>query len=337
MRILIGCPVPVMAIAGPATIARELSASFKEAGDDVRVITFSKFERKLPYILRLVAFAVRAFVACWWAERVLLLDPASTGPALMFVSNLLARPTVLRIGGDFLWESYVERTTTPILLSEFYTAPRKLTFRESTIRRATIYTLHHSTRIAFTTEWQRALWRVPYGISMPKTVVIENALPAREAVPVTGKVFLSAHRNTTIKNGALLERAWKRVLEKHPDAVIDTQERAPEEYRDALKDAYAVIVPSLSEVSPNAIYEAVRFGKPFITTRDTGIYEEFKTTGLFIDTREEDAFVTAVDTLMDPKGYEEVQARTKAFTKVRAWMEVATEFRSVLESARLHP
>jgi hypothetical protein len=59
MRILLGCPVPVDTVAGPATVAREFIASFRGKGDNVRVATFTSFERTLPLPLRHVVFFVR--------------------------------------------------------------------------------------------------------------------------------------------------------------------------------------------------------------------------------------------------------------------------------------
>jgi hypothetical protein len=304
--------------------------AYKAAGDDVRVITFNGFERALPLPLRHAVFFLRAFNASGWAESILLLDPASTGPALALLASLRGRRTVLRIGGDFLWESYIERTHESILLSEFYTAPRELSRRERLIKKATEYTMKRVSLIVFTTEWQRALWEKPYGLDISKTRVIENGLPSREPSPATSLTFLCAQRASRVKNAEVVPIAWEQVKKTHPEAILDTKERSPAAYRAALASCYAVILPSLSEVSPNAIYEAIRFGKPFITTKDTGVYKSFHDLGEFVDTRSPDAIGQAILRLLDPDTYKAIQERQKAFTFVRNWSAVALDFKNVL-------
>ncbi len=133
-----------------------------------------------------------------------------------------------------------------------------------------------------------------------------------------------------IKNGAIMKDVWKRVTDVCPGAVLDDIQRPPAEYREAIKQCYAVIVPSLSEVSPNAALEALRYGKPFIATKDTGIYEELKDAGMFVDTRDADALAEAVISLMNPTNYQRACERMNAFTTVRSWESVATAYRETL-------
>jgi glycosyltransferase involved in cell wall biosynthesis len=77
----------------------------------------------------------------------------------------------------------------------------------------------------------------------------------------------------------------------------------PEEHEARLKTAYAVIIPSLSEVSPNTAIDAIRLGKPVIVTEDTGLRELLQDVPLYVDTRSEAALVTAIENLLDPQFY----------------------------------
>ncbi len=330
MRLLIASPVSLDSVAGPATVGRELLRTFRAQGDLTRCITFSNFERRLPLGFRHVVFFLRALPNVLWCESVLLLDPASTGPALALAARILSRRSVLRVGGDFLWESYVERTKEPVLLSEFYTKPRTLSLRERFIRMATLLTVRCTRVVVFTTEWQRALWKHPYQLDVSRTQVISPVLPERDPRPATAPVFLSAHRTMRIKNGLVMNDVWKLVRQTHPEAILDTNERDAMAYQEALRNCYAVIVPSLSEVSPNVVFEAIRYGKPFIATRDTGIFEEFKDVGIFVDTRDPEAIAHAVTGLLDATTYQNACARLEAFTVTRTWKEVASAFRSAL-------
>ncbi len=332
MRILIACPVPPHEIAGPATVARELAKVFGAEGDEVTFITLSPFEKRLPIGIRQIALFIRALSKVRRVDGVLLLDPASTGPALALAAHLLKRSSVLRVGGDFLWESYVERTQEPILLSEFYAAPRSLSIREKLIKAATVRTLRLASVLVFTTAWQRDLWKVPYQLSESRLRVVPPTLAPRTLHEATGQVFLAAHRGMRIKNGAVMQSVWEQVVAVHPEAVLDRRMRTSEEYQRALADCYAVIVPSLSEVSPNAVLEAIAYGKPFIATRDTGVREELSELGLFVDTRDPNAIAEAVNALLTPEVYRQFTARIAAFDTVRSWPDVAKELRAALVS-----
>lgn len=331
MRFLIGCPVPPMAAAGPATVARELECTLVEGGDEVEILTFSPFERRVPTPLRQVLFFLRAYRSVKRAERIILLDPASTGPVLAVLAEFFGRPSILRIGGDFLWESYVARTGEQITLSEFYLVPRSLSVKERWIRRATRFTLRKVTKTAFNTEWQRALWRVPYHVSAHRTLIIENMLGERSFSEAKGHAFLYAARNHPVKNSAIIKTVEKDIVAAHPEVVFDSHERTPEEYEKALADCYAVVLPSLSDVAPNALYEAVRRGKPFVATQDTGVHKEFKEFGIFVDTRDARALSEAIVELLRPGRYEAFRTSMRDYTMTRTWSEVANDFKKAFQ------
>ncbi len=332
MRILIASPVAPHAIAGPATVARELARALGLGGDIVTFITFSRLERNLPLPLRHLVLFFRAAPKVMHTDALILLDPASTGPALALLGKLLRRTSLLRVGGDFLWESYVERTGEPLLLSEFYTVRRRLTLRERGIRLATRFTLRLVDTVVFTTDWQRALWERPYALAQTRTHVVPPVLSPRTGHPPTGVVFLAAHRASRVKNADVLNEAWAHIRTERPEVILDQHPRTALAYQEAMRDCYAVIVPSLSEVSPNAVLEALAYGKPFIATADTGIREELAALGLFVDTRNAHAIESAVATLLDPGVYAEFRARIFAFTTVRTWKDVASALRTVLVS-----
>lgn len=326
MKILILTPMNANALGGPAAVARELAQAWSD--DTVEIVSFSSFERALPQVLRQGTLLVRLLLRPR-PDVVLLFDPASTGPAGAFYARLLGIPSVLRIGGDFLWEAWVERTRTPLLLSEFYTQPRVLSLHEQLIRLATRLTLSLASTIVFTTQWQRELWAAPYHLDEMKVKVIANGMPVRPHGIPKGTVFLCAGRPTFIKNLTHVADLWPELQKEFPQAVLDTSVRAPHEYEAALMQAYAVIVPSLSDVSPNAILEAIAAGVPFITTRDTGIYPEYAQTGAFIDTRDHAAMLTALRTLLSPDGY---RVATEALAKapLRTWKQAARDWRAML-------
>lgn len=335
-KILIASPLPLAAVGGPATVARELSAAYTAAGDHVTLITLSPLEKRLPIGIRQGVLLVRAIPQVAWADAVLILDPATTGPAIALLARLFRKRSVLRIGGDFLWETYVNRTRTPVRLSEFYTMPRALTMRERFIRAATSFTLRHVDHVVFTTAWQKRIWERPYGLTQYATSVIANAIPpaTETSFDATKKIFLAASRGPYLKNHELLERLWPRISAAHPEAVLDATPRSPEDYHQALASCYALLLPSISDVSPNVVLEAIALGKPFVATEDTGLYETYGDLGGFVDTRSDVAVLDAITRLLDPVAYEDMRARIHTLRVTRSWSTVAEEFKSALTLPR---
>jgi hypothetical protein len=324
MNIVITSPIPEGGVGGPASVMSHIQAECIRLGDRVELVAPTRTEMRLPSVLRQWVLFVRLFGPIARTDTVLVLDPVSTGFPAAIVASIVRKPVVLRVGGDFLWESFVERTKEPVLLSEFYTKPRTRTMRERMIFFMTKATVSRATLVVFTTNWQRELWSVPYGIPVGKTAVVANALPAPEHALETGKELLALGRDTTVKNIALLQRVWDRVAHNYPTVTLRTGSIPANEYGLALSRCLGVIQPSISEVSPNTILEAIAYGKPFITTADTGIREQYHASGLFIDTRDEAALEQAIASLV--RG----SATAAQSTDTRTWKEAGREWRAVL-------
>ena len=178
--------------------------------------------------------------------------------------------------------------------------------------------------VVFTTNWQRELWSAPYTIPAVKTAVVANALPVPEHATEKGTELLALGRDTAVKNIALLERVWSRVAHQYEHVTLRTGTIPAHEYTRALANCLGVIQPSISEVSPNTILEAIAYGKPFITTADTGIREQYHSYGLFADTRDEAALEEAIASLV--RG----SATGAQNTDVRTWKEAGEEWRALL-------
>lgn len=300
MKLLIVSPIPLTAIGGPSSIARMLRDEIGAMGDNVSVTTLTQAEKGMPLLLRQIVLFFRALVRVSQCDSVLVLDPASTGLAFLCAARILRKRSVLRIGGDFLWETYVERTKEPLLLSEFYAQKRKLSFFETLIKFSTSISLHIADHVVFTTSWQQGIWRAPYRLSNIPQSIISNPVrkgSSRETGSV-GRVFLASGRDTRVKNVDLLKEVWVEVSRDFPEYTLDIEPKKPESYAAALRSAFALIIPTLSEVSPNAMLEAIRAGVPFIGPRDNGLYQEFKDCGIFVDTRNAQELAEAIRSLI---------------------------------------
>ena len=71
-----------------------------------------------------------------------------------------------------------------------------------------------------------------------------------------------------------------------------------------MADCYAFILVSLGDISPNMIMDAIRFNRPFIVTRETGIYERIKDIAIFVDPENTEDIAEKIIWLSEPENYE---------------------------------
>ncbi len=328
MKIVISTGIYPPEIGGPSEYARQLFETLLIQNHDVIVSTYAGL-KSLPTGLRHIAYCVQLFIDAWSADYIIALDTFSVALPAIVVSKILRRKIVIRVGGDFLWESYIDRTGEPILLSEFYSVPRKMTLKERIIFGITHIVFFLVDGVVFSTEWQREIMLAPYKIELKKTRIIENQYPSvevKESVPAEPKVFLSPSRDRKIKNKKNLAEAFVKVKEKFPDIILDTKIVSHEVLLEKIQRAYAVVVTSLSEVSPNLILDSLEYNVPVILTRDTGISERLKDLAVFIDPLSSADIAHGMETLLDPTLYAAYKHRIMQNTYTHSWNQIAEEF-----------
>src|SRR3989344_5694021 len=334
MRIIIATPFypPEAGVLG--MYAKGLEEAFKRRGDIVSIVPI-RFERTLPAGIRHLIFFLRTLIHTPRASLVLALDTWSVGVPALIAAKLFRVPFAVRIGGDFLWESYVERTKEPGLLSEFYSG-RMFSLKERLIYRMTRTLVERADALLFTTRFQRDIWQKAYGFSPKRARIVENYYPPDEgeATASASRVFVAAGRPIALKNEDMLARAFARVKVEYPTIALDARALPREEHRVRVRSAYAIIIPSLSEVCSNAAIEAALFGKPFIMSRDTGTSERLENCGLYIDTRKEEELVSAITSLLDPAVYEKLQRACRLFPYEHSWETMAGEILETINASR---
>ena len=174
MKILIATPLYPPDIGGPAQYAYNLEREFKALGHEVRVVKFSDV-KSWPSGLRHLLYFFKILPSLRWADWCLTLDTFSVALPVTMAGSIFKKKTIIRIGGDFLWEGYVERTGNLVLLRNFYqTEIEKFNFKERIIFKLTHWILKRANFIAFNTDWQRQIWQKPYQLDLSKTGIVEN-------------------------------------------------------------------------------------------------------------------------------------------------------------------
>lgn len=330
MRITIATGIYPPEIGGPAEYARRLFETMLIQNQEVSVATYGDLKR-LPTGLRHIAFFFSLCFEAAQSDYLIVLDTFSAAlPAAAF-SWLFGKKMVVRVGGDFLWESYVERTKEPILLSRFYREPRNFSFKEGVIFLLTKWIFRRASRVVFTTSWQRGIMAEPYGISLEKTVIIENYFPPGGEKSVfsredDGFIFLSPSRDRVIKNKENVEWAFRHVAFRDPRISLDTKVVSRDTLMEKIGKCYAVIAASLSEVSPNIVTDAIERGTPVIVTADTGMRHRFEGMVEFVNPLSRDDIARGIERLLDGAVYDGYRQKIRESSHTHSWNEITQEF-----------
>lgn len=266
----------------------------------------------------------------------------------LFLSHLRGPRKILRLGGDFLWERYTDRGGDKGL-REWYAG--KPVFHG--VMNGILTTFDH---IVFSTAFQQELYEKFY-VRLPIHGVIENALPAGEPVKHSRHdpfrlLFLG--RFVSFKNlGSLvlalkefpqstlslvgdgpLKNILKELVEREGlgDRVSFVESTSGEEKRKIFLEHDLLVLPSYTEISPNAALEARVAGLPVLLTEETGL-SRLLSDGILM--RRLRSVQDIVDTLEEAREqYDALAERASAPVPERGWDHVTEEslllFRSLL-------
>ena len=331
MKIVIATGIYPPEIGGPSEYARQLLHAFHV--EEAHVVVFGKLKR-FPTGIRHLLYFFKLLFSSLSSDYIIALDTFSVAfPAVGF-ARLFRKKIAIRVAGDFLWESYVERVREPILLSKFYDTKRTYTLKERIIFLLTRFSLRHSDAVVFSTDWQKKIWEKPYRLKENKTWIIENFFPAVEKsnqAASSQKVLLFPSRERYIKNKAKVEEAFREVSKTHPEIASDTSIVSREALMEKIRNSYAVIVASISEVSPNLVLDSIGHGIPAIVTEDMGIADRLRGMVVFVNPLSKEDIKSAIEQLLNPDIYESYRRRMLQSTYTHSWNEIAREFIDIYE------
>ena len=82
------------------------------------------------------------------------------------------------------------------------------------------------------------------------------------------------------------------------------------------------------------ILDAIRYNKPFICTKEIGIYDRIKDIGIFVDPLNEKEIENAILKLLDSMEYKRVIDKMKQFNFTHTWQEMAKEFIDIYKNLK---
>lgn len=364
-RILIATGIFPPDIGGPAVYAQKLAEEFFSRGIRITVVTYGKnfdknqkyriigISRKWPMGIRQFLYLIKILAAAINTDGILALDSLGAGLPAMLAGKILRKKLVIRIGGDFLWERYVEAGLGELTLAEFYSQKRYRAY--PVLNFLTRFVVNRADCLAFNTQFQRDLFIRYYGIDPRRAVAVGNAFEKQEgsgtAYQENPRIILWAGRFIKLKNLEFLLRVFNRLLECDRDLILELIGDGPEKTKIAgltlslglservqimpnlkrdllLKEmakSYFGILPSLSDINPNVVLEYLSLNKPVVVTQETGVREQFP--GLvYADPKSEDSFVAAASKLLDKKEYNNYQKFISGIKYRKTWGDVAQDF-----------
>jgi glycosyltransferase involved in cell wall biosynthesis len=333
-RIVIATGIYPPQVGGPAYYALNLSRELRSLGHRVSIATYG-WEGKLPTGFRHIAYFVKLLLKSVRKDFVIALDTISVGLPSIWVKKILGTKFLIRIGGDFLWESFVRDEQKEILLSDFYNHKDSFYGKNRRIFNLTKYVLHNVSALIFSTKYQQDIFTKAYDLDTNKNYIVENNYPSKiqdSRFKIQDKNYLWAGRDIPLKNTERLKRVFEEAGKVKKDIRLDLLSNiSKEELMEKMKESYAVILPSLSEISPNFITEAISLNKPFICTRETGYFDRLKDIGLFVDPLSEEDIKEKILWLSDDENYEKQKEKIRNFNFQHSYKEIAKEILEISE------
>lgn len=355
MKILIASGIYPPDIGGPAQYARNLYETWKgqtqagahegagsEPAQDVKVAAY-RWERAFPPLVRHILYFLKIIRKGWNADLILVLDTWSAAVPTMYACKFMRKKYIIRTGGDFLWETYVERTGDLVLFKDFYNdgknnhADRAKSFTEKLSRKERIIfklggeSLRNASAVIFSTDWQRAIFEKAYNLDTKKSHIVENYCGEREAfMEPENRIFVAGTRPLKWKNAEFMKEAFLEAQNEVkrlnlPDMELDLGKAVYDSFVEKIHRSYAVILASLGDISPNMILDAVRTGTPFIVTKENGINHRIKDGAVFIDPQNKKDIVEKIVWLADPKNRAEQAKKVQGLSFKHSWKEIADE------------
>lgn len=341
MKILISSGIYPPDIGGPAQYARNLYETWKKQGHEVKVAAY-RWERALPPFIRHIIFLIKIIRKGWNADLILVLDLWSAAVPTMYACKLIGKKYIIRTGGDFLWESYVERTGNMIYFKDFYDSKSvEFSRKEKLYYSLSKKALKRASKIIYSTDWQRKIFAKAYGIDNNKTTIIENFCGKRaEIINPENRTFVAATREVKWKNINTLREAFEIAKFKVKDAglddvELDTGKAVYDSFFEKIRRSYAVILVSIGDISPNMILDAIRAGTPFIVTNENGLTERIKSCAIFVDPMNKEDIANKILWLSDPKNYAIQKQKVIDFKWAHTWEDIAGEIINVSKNLRM--
>ncbi len=346
MKFIIATPIYPPEIGGPAIYSQKLKEGLERKGHAVKIVSYQGL-KKYPQPLRIFLYFLRLLKAARGYDSIYSFNLTSCGLPACCVSKIASKQLFVRIGGDFLWERAAESGRTKKPLREYYEDAK--TTKERFWMRLMKKIFDQARGIIFTSDFQRNIYLKYFNLKEQKTLIIQNPFPDTKSfgyqLPANNYQLLYAGRLIKLKNLDFLIRVFHRVslrtdkkitlkiIGEGPESqnlktdkdVIFSSSLSQRDLWEEIQKSYLCILPSLTEITPNFALECLKLQKPILLTKETGLYDNFKNSLIFIDPQDEKDLEEKILYLLDGKNYSDYLEKIKQIPTVRSWEDVIQE------------
>lgn len=342
MRILLATGIYPPEIGGVATVIERLAKDLRARNHEVIVVTYGevpdsegvvRVSRRGNVLARYLRFAARVKSLLAPETLVMATDIFSVGIPVRWALRGKKNRFVLRLGGEWFWEDSVEKGRDARPLRAFWQKPPG-GLRGWLVRLDYRWLLGRADRVIVTSGLLKGLLVEAFPACAAKIVVANYRPPqvvslgARTNHDPLRLVYVG--RFAKVKNLPFLGRVLKRLQDQRmafvmtfigdgPDfswmrqdlrglANVTFLGACPQDVvQRTLAESDALLLPSLSDIYPNVVLEALGLGVPAIVTTEQGLPEQ--TGGIMkASPLDEQAWVQAVMALADPQAYQALAA-----------------------------
>lgn len=351
MKIVLATGIYPPDIGGPATYVKALARELEEAGNEVVVVTYGyevdKSENrkvvlvgyKYPFI-RWLNFSRALKKVAKDADIVYAFSSISCGIPVK-LARLKKPKKILRLGGDFGWERYTALGG-GLGLGGWY---KKKAIVTGFWFLVTGWILKSFDYVVFSTEFQKKIYEEHFK-KLPSNSVIENAVPEgnpEQHVKRDPFSLLFMGRFVGFKNLNNLIEAVKQMSNVRLTLVGDGPKKnelmksassagtrimfaSPvhgEEKMKIFAGHDLMVIPSITEISPNVALEARANGLPVLLTEETGFSSSLSEAMILRKLTTPSDIITAIKEVQE--NYSDIADAAGSSVKKRGWKEVAEE------------
>lgn len=364
MKIVIASGIFIPELGGPATYAANISQEFINLGHQISVVAYSDknsydFDSSLGYpvfrvkrshkIANYFNYYKTLIKIAKDADVIYTFDHFSAGmPAALFC-KLYKKPLYIRVGGDFIWERYIDISGHLLTLREFYD---KGLYKGDMFRFNLIKQVFRAAKgIIFTTNFQKEIFSEFYDLEKSKLKIIENPVinlkdeSKRENI---SKDIIFAGRFNVLHNIFNLIMSFKEVRDKNyhlfligdgqikkdiisfikdenlESRVFVKNKLSREDLRKRISDVFLVVLPALTDISPNLVLECINTKTPFITSKEIG-FDWLKNKVISFDPKNVAEMTEKINYLLDNDNYQSYQKQISELVYNYTYKEAASD------------
>lgn len=374
MRVTIATGIFPPDIGGPAIYTERLANELKKRNIEVGIITYSDNKKietdnfpitRIPrsYILpiRYFLYFIKLLSLAKDSDIIYAQDLFSSGLPAALVKRILKNKLIIRLGGDFLWEKAIEKSWSERPLSQYYKQPKN--YQEKLFLWISKKVLKTARLIVFSTDWQKKIYFKNYNLKQKKTAVIQNPFPKKilNVKQKNNQKIIFAGRLIKLKNIDFLIKSFSQILVKHKNLQLEIIGEGPKKeyfkkivsqnqleksvtFREKLphqkllkeiSQCFLVILPSLTEISPNLVLDCIKLKKPVLLTKETGFYERFRNNLIFINPFSQKDLVNKIKYLLDKENYQKYQDQISLISTNYSWPEIVEQHINIFKGLKV--